>query len=155
MALNSLPAKREFLHRMIEYCRKHMRELKLEKRRQSDPHPKRLSPRSLASPSSKELLPQQQQRGAVQHADRVGDVESSDEMDAFDSSEGSPSDDENAEQQRLSASTVERAPNTALVVPYCELVALLADLRASVGALDRLVSTLQRFLVQHNLEQTS
>jgi hypothetical protein len=151
---------------MIEYCRKHMRELKLEKRRQSDPHPKRLSPRSLVSPSlKKQLVPQQQrtsrqQSGAEQHAGRVGDgdaEESSDEMDAFDSSEGSASDDENAEQQRLSAGTVERAPNsnTALVVPYCELVALLADIRASVEALDRLVSTLHRFLVQRNLEQAS
>ena len=146
MALNSLPAKREFMHRMIEYCRKHMRELKLEKRRQSDPHPKRLSPRSLASPST-ERQPLRADRGGDGDAEK-----SSDEMDAFDS-EGS-SEDENAEQQ-ASASTVERAPNTALVVPYCELVALLADLRACVVALDRLVSTLQRFLVQHKLEQTS
>lgn len=168
VALNSLPTKREYLQRMLEYCRKHLRELqKHNRRRQSDPathssaHPKRLSPRFAASLKQQTLpLSQrapQQQRGPEQQAYRGGvEEESGDELDAFDSSgEGLPSsDDENAEQQQLSASTVERAGDTTLVVPWCELVALLADLSASISALDRLVSTLQRFLTQHNLEQT-
>lgn len=140
-----------------------MRQLQHQKRRQSDPatHSRSKRQASAARPEQLHSLPQstqQQQRGSEQLNAKKEVVESAEEMEAFSTDDEDDNDDNAGEQQlpqRSSTSSVERAPNTSLVVPYCELVALLADLRASVEALDRLVTTLQRFLEQHKLEQSS